>query len=203
MRKLEAVTPAVLMVLWLASWAAHAVQDPLQLVESTTDRVLAKLGAEGETPEPLAASRLIEDLVAPHFDMVRMSKWVIGKHWRNASAEQRQRFIAEFRALLIRTYAVALAKYTEQTILYHPARFDGDGTQVTIKTEIIMPAGPPIPMDYRMYLRDGQWKVFDVAIEGISLVSTYRSSFAAEIRRSGLDKLIEDLALRNQRGSAS
>jgi phospholipid transport system substrate-binding protein len=189
-------------------WACLAVpvdaeQDPLTLVETTTHHIIARIkqeGAENLEADPKRASALIEEYVLPHFDFNRMSQWVIGKYWREATPEQRARFTAEFRSLLVRTYAVALTKYSDQTIEFHPVNA-ADQSQVTVKTEIIATTGPPVPMEYRMYRRKGEWKVFDVTIDGVSLVSTYRSSFAAEIRRSGLDKLIEDLASRNLDGS--
>lgn len=194
----------LLALLWSCLAApVGANQDPLTLVESATDKIIARIKEEGAAnleADPKRASALIEEYVLPYFDFNRMSQWVIGKHWKEATPEQRARFTREFRSLLVRTYAVALTKYSDQTIQYHPVNTANE-SQVTVKTEIIATSGPPVPMEYRMYLRKGEWKVWDVTIDGVSLVSTYRSSFAAEIRRFGLDKLIEDLASRNDAGT--
>lgn len=182
---------------------AHAMAadtGPEELVRSTTDRMLVLFVENREMIEkdPGSLYGLVDDVVLPHFDFLRMSQWVLGKYWRTASAEQRERFMAEFRSLLVRTYSSLLFDYTNQTIDYLPSRITHNGERATVRTLINDTGGAKIPIAYSMYLKDRHWQVYDVAIEGVSLVFNYRSTFASEIRRGGLDKLIEHLMQRNQ-----
>lgn len=196
--------PLVLLLLLAMSQPLLAAEHPAeQLVKETTSKVLARLRADHD--ELKANSDriypLVEELILPHFDFERMSIWVLGKNWRLASPEQRKRFTREFQTLLVRTYATALLEYTDQTIEYLPFRADPEDKRVTVRTEIIQPGGHNIPLDYRMYRnQDGQWKVYDISVDGVSLVTNYRSSFAAEINRGGIDKLLQKLAEMNQKG---
>ncbi len=127
-----------------------------------------------------------------------MSKWVLGKtNWRSASEEQRSQFVIEFRTLLVRTYAKALLEYSDEEIVYKPVTSNPESNIVTVETEVKQSGGNMIPINYRMHASGGEWKVVDVAVDGISLVSTYRGSFAAEIRKNGIDSLIAKLSERN------
>jgi phospholipid transport system substrate-binding protein len=127
-----------------------------------------------------------------------MSRWVLGKHWREASEGQRVRFVEEFRSLLVRTYATALLEYSNQAVEVLPVRAAPDATDVVVRTEVRQPGAPPIPIQYSMNLEQGDWKVYDVTIDGISLVASYRSTFNAEASRGGLDRVIALLVERNQ-----
>ena len=114
----------------------------------------------------------------PHIDFQRMSKWVLGKHWRRANIEQREQFVNEFRQLILRTYSTALLEFSEQKVNVLPVRAAADAREVTVRTEIQAQQGPVIPIAYDLYLdKNQQWKVYDLSIDGISLVSNYRSSF--------------------------
>lgn len=181
---------------------AWAAQDPQALVKQTSDEVLAAVKdrkAELDAaPEKIYG--LVEHIVLPHFDFVRMSKLVLGKNWRKASDAQRDAFVVQFREMLVRTYGVALLNYSGQEIRYLPTPDIGDATKASVNTEVRDNGAPPIPINYRLSLKDGEWKVFDIVIDGISLVSNYRTGFNTEIRRYGLDKLISKLNERNQRG---
>jgi phospholipid transport system substrate-binding protein len=127
-----------------------------------------------------------------------MSKLALGKNWRSADDEQQARFVDEFRLLLIRTYSTAMLEYTDEEIRFLPFRDDLSRKRVSVPMEVVQPAGPSIPMALSLYQnKGGDWKVYDVKIDGISLVTNYRSSFDNEIRKGGMDKLIEDLAERN------
>jgi phospholipid transport system substrate-binding protein len=141
---------------------------------------------------------VVDDIVASHFDFDRMSSWVLGKHWRKAKPDEKTRFASEFRTLLVRTYAKALNDNYDKKIAMLPVRDKGD--EALVRTEVQQDAGFPIPIDYRMYIKDGVWKVYDVSVDGISLVSNYRTSFSKEIRKDGLPKLIDRLAERNKSG---
>jgi len=189
-------------LLWVAQVPQVVAEDavPEQLVRSTTDQMLALFVENRQMIErdPRSLYGLVDDIVLPHFDFQRMSQWVLGKYWRSASAEQREKFLQEFRNLLVRTYSSLLFDYTSQTIEYLPSRITHNGERATVRTVVNGTDGAKIPIVYSMYLKNNNWQVYDVAIEGISLVSNYRSTFASEIRSSGLDKLIERLTQRNQ-----
>lgn len=175
--------------------AAPSAED---VVRSTADEVIAKVRAGGGAKiDQTRLNGLIDEMVVPHFDFLRMSRWVLGKHWRRADDGQQTQFVDEFRKLLVRTYAQALAEYTGDQITYHPVQAASDADRVMVKTEIERPSGASIPITYRMHNKDATWKVYDVAVDGVSLVSTYRGSFANEIKKNGLDSLINDLAARN------
>lgn len=181
-----------------------ASQDAAEVVKSTSQQVLEKLEAEKAQLEenPGRIYELINKLVVPRFDFASMSRWVLGRdNWKSASEEQRQAFINEFRTLLVRTYAKALLEYSEEEIKYYPAQGNPDSNLVVVKTEVRQPSGSggAIPIHYRMHLKDEEWKVVDVAVDGVSLVSTYRGSFASEIRKNGLDSLIAKIEERNRK----
>lgn len=145
---------------------------------------------------------LTEEKILPHFDFERMSRIVLGRNWTKASKEQQTQFVNEFRTLLVRTYSSALAKYRNQTIEYKPLRAAPGDTDVTVKTEILQPGGPAVPVDYALQKRDDEWKVYDVVIEGVSLVTNYRGQFANEIKQNGMDGLIQRLADKNKQNSS-
>jgi phospholipid transport system substrate-binding protein len=191
-------TPAVRPAL-----AAHAAE---QLVQETTDQVLARLKADSDKlkADSNLIYPLVEDLVLPHFDFAKMSQWVLGRNWRTADQAQREQFTTEFRTLLVRTYAKALLEYTDQNLRYLPFHAKEGARKVSVKTEIERVGGPAIPLDYSMYRNSaGAWKVYDIKVDGVSLVLNYRSSFATEIRNGGIPKLLEKLAQMNQGGEGS
>ncbi|VAX08644.1 Phospholipid ABC transporter shuttle protein MlaC [hydrothermal vent metagenome] len=181
---------------------AWAVQAPLKLVQETSDKVLEKVVNRkdelNEYPGKIVA--LVNDIVAPQFDFVRMSRLVLGKYWRRASKGQQGDFIEQFRTLLVRTYAIALLNYSGQAIVYLPMHEHEGATEVTVNTEVRDGGAPPIPISYRLYLKDGGWQVYDVVIDNISLVSNYRTGFSNKIRRKGMDSLIAQLKKKNSKG---
>jgi len=177
-----------------------AVTEPLALVQQSSEKMLTAIKAERAEidKDTNRLFVLVEEIVLPHFDFRRMSKLVLGKYWNRASDDQRRRFTDEFRFLLVRTYATAMLEYTDQEIIYLPFRAKPDDTDVVVQSEVEQDGGFPIPIDYKMTLSDGAWKVFEVAIDGVGLVINYRSSFSTEIRgRGGLDGLINKLKGRN------
>jgi phospholipid transport system substrate-binding protein len=192
-------------LLLLPSFIAPAqatVADAEKVVRDTTNQVVDRLVAEKAQLDahPERIYELIHELVIPHFDFASMSKWVLGKNWREASQEQRDSFVSEFRTLLVRTYAKALLEYSEEEIKFLPSEPNPGSNLIVVKTEVDQPGGTlPIPIHYRMHVSGGEWKVVDVSVDGVSLVSTYRGSFASEIQKQGLDGLIAKLADRNQK----
>lgn len=175
-----------------------------QLVRETSEQVLRRLEAEKQVIENNAGRiyDIAKSIVLPHFDFERMSRWVLGRHWRDASEAQRKRFTEEFRQLLVRTYGRALAEYSGQEVRFLATRERGDD-EAQVRTEVRQSGGPPIPIAYSMHRSEAGWQVYDVTIDGISLVTNYRSAFSSRIQQQGLDRLIELLAERNAAGGAS
>lgn len=189
----------VLCVVALHAAAAGSL-GPRDQVIVTSKHILTIIGNHRDElrRDPQLIYAHINEILLPHFDFERMARWVLGKYWRPADEEQRKRFVEEFRSLLVRTYGSALLDYENQQIVYLPLRARENDTDVTVRTEIHPPGGGPIPVNYRMYLGTDGWKVHDVTIDNVSLVTNYRNSFANEIRRNGLDTLISKLAERNR-----
>jgi len=186
---------------WCALALAAVAKDAEELVKSTADQVTARVKNERAVlrKDSVRLHQFVDELIIPHFDFARMSQWVLGKHWRSADAAQRSRFIEEFRKLLVKTYATALLEYADRETRYFPVRADTDATLVTVRTEIEQPGSAVVPINYRMHVKNNAWKVFDVSVDGVSLVATYRASFASEIRKSGIDSLIKSLETKNEK----
>lgn len=184
------------------SASAQAMPEPQALVKEASDNMLKALKdneAELET-NPQKIYTLVQDILFPHFDFERMAKLALGLSWRDASAEQQAKFVEEFRLLLVRTYATAMLEYTNEEIRFLPFRDDVEKGRVSVPMEVVQPNGPSVPMALSLYKnKNDEWKVYDVKIEGISLVTNYRSSFNRDIRTSGMDALIENLAKRNDK----
>ncbi|MFO1436378.1 MAG: ABC transporter substrate-binding protein [Gammaproteobacteria bacterium] len=174
-----------------------AAEDPQVIVKSTTDQVLQAIEEGGQDRNHVYS--VVEQMVLPHFDFRKMSTWVLGKNWRQGTPEQQDRFVSEFQKLLVRTYSTALIEYKGQEIRYLPTQSDGDGKIATVRTQVQQGGGHLIPIDYRLYSAGSDWKVFDVAVDGVSLVANYRTTFNEEIRSKGFDGLVEDLAAKNAR----
>jgi phospholipid transport system substrate-binding protein len=188
-------------VFLLSSFAVAAtIEDPQKVVRETGDQVLAQVTARKADLEanPDLIYPLVEETVVPHFDFHKMSRSALGRFWRKASAAQREAVTAEFRQLLVRTYASSLLSYSGQQIRYLPVQYRPGEKKVTIPTRIEGDGAPPVPVNYRLRL-DGTWKVVDVVIDGVSLIANYRSQFATEVRRGGIDGLISSLAGKNRK----
>lgn len=188
---------SLLLMAWMNSAMAIA---PDELVKKTADEVLTivKSDKDIQSGDQKKIFQLAEEKILPYFNFDRVSRMVLGKYWREASKEQQAAFQREFRSLLLRTYASALSKYQNQTIEFKPLRMRPDDTTVTVQTEIIQPGGQPIGVDYALEKSGDSWKVYDIAIEGVSLVTNYRGQFGNEIRQSGIDGLIKKLSEKNR-----
>ena len=174
---------------------------PQDLVHKTADDVLLVLKTNQEIQaDKQKIYQLAEEKILPNFDLERISRLVLGKTWRSIDENQKQKFQAEFKTMLLRTYAVALGKYKDQEIEFKPFRMEPDDKQATVKTQIIQKGGQPISVDYTLAKTENSWKVFDIVIEGVSLVTNYRSQFAAEIKNNGIDSLISKLSEKNNKG---
>jgi phospholipid transport system substrate-binding protein len=182
------------------AYAYASTDSALDIVRTTSDKVIKVLSTEKkqleEHPERLYG--LINKLVLPHFDFALMSRWVLGKEWNSTPVEKQEQFIEQFKTLLVRTYAKALLEYSGQDIVYLTPDSKPNSKLVIIKTEVAgNGSSHNIPINYRMHSSGGEWKVIDIAIDGISLVGTYRGEFGAEIRKNGVDSLIHKLTERN------
>ncbi len=188
-------------LLILGTPAVRAAVTPEQLVQQTTNQILETIKAHREVyaKDHDKLYQLAEEKVLPYFDFVRMSQWVLGRNWRTASEEQRTRFVTLFRDLLVRTYSTALLQYTDQKIIYLPVSAAPGSTQMLGRTEVQQSGGAPdIPIYYSFYKnRSGDWKVYDVSIDGVSLVTNYRSVYAEKIRREGMNALLDSLSVRD------
>ncbi|PCI22164.1 MAG: organic solvent ABC transporter [Piscirickettsiaceae bacterium] len=144
---------------------------------------------------------LVNDIIEPRVDLNKISRLILGKHWRKASDEQKTQFQKEFKNLLVNTYATAFKEFDEWTIHFLPMSLETTDKRVIVKTQIVMPSRPPIAVNYRMAKsKTGNWKAYDVIIEGISMVTNYKSSFSKSIKRSGgLDNVIKELADKNNK----
>ena len=134
----------------------------------------------------------------PHFDFTRMTRLAVGRNWQQATPEQREALTKEFRTLLVRTYSTSLSQYRNQKIEVKPLQASPTDTDVVVRTAVIQEGGPPIPIDYRMEKTKEGWKVYDVVVDGASLVTTYRGSFNEQIQRAGIDGLLKTLQERNR-----
>jgi phospholipid transport system substrate-binding protein len=189
-----------------AGFAADLAPDAL--AKKTTEEVLAIIRTDkdiqaGNTKKILD---LVDAKVLPHFDFARMTMLAVGKNWNRATTTQQQALAREFRTLLVRTYSASLSAYKNQVIEFKPMNMQPGDTDVKVKTEVNQPGGKPLPIDYAMEKMATGWKVYDVVVDGVSLVTNYRNSFASEIRQSGIDGLIKTLADKNQQadgGSAT
>jgi phospholipid transport system substrate-binding protein len=181
--------------------AISAASDisPQELVRDTSSRMLMALRNEHDAivKDSGHLYQLVSEIVLPYFDFERMSQWVLGKNWRTATAEQRKRFVEQFRDLLVHTYSNSLSRYANEKIIYLPFVDDGKAGTVTVRTEIVQ-AGSTIPISYSMYRSRHGWKVYDVTVSGVSLVTNYRSTFGSIIRDKGMDSLIQQLSERNK-----
>lgn len=177
-------------------------QGPQELVHKTTDDVLLVLKNNQEIhTDKQKIYQLAEEKILPNFDLERISALVLGKTWRSIDETQKQKFQAEFKTMLLRTYAVALGKYKDQEIEFKTLRMEPGDKQATVKTQIIQNGAQPISVDYVLAKTENSWKVFDIAIEGVSLVTNYRSQFAGEIKNNGIDSLISKLSEKNNKGN--
>jgi phospholipid transport system substrate-binding protein len=195
------LTSVVLSVgLVVSSGAAVAEMSADDLVKQTAEDVLStiKNDKDIQAGNQQKIFALAEEKILPNFDFDRVCRMVLGKNWKSASPEQQAAFQKEFRSLLLRTYATALSKYKNQVIEYKPMRAEPGAKNVSVKTQILQPGGQPIAVDYSLVKGDSGWKVYDIVIESVSLVTNYRSQFSNEIRTNGLDSLNKKLAEKNK-----
>jgi len=179
-----------------------AAQDisPDKLIRDTVDEVIAVLKQddgirEGNQDKVLG---LIREKILPHFNFTRMTQLAMGKNWGLAGQEQKKSLVREFRTLLVRTYSNSLTNYRDEVIKVTPVNVNPQDTRATVKTQVIQGAGKqPVPIDYSMEKKGSSWKVYDVTVAGVSLVTNYRGTFNNQIRNGGVDGLITALVEKN------
>lgn len=187
-------------VLCAAAIARAEAPAPDVLARTVTDEVLAIVRADRDIQagDQRKVLELVEAKVVPHFSFVRMAQLAMGRNWRDATAAQQKRLVEEFRALLVRTYTSAFTQYRNQSVEYRRPRMSAGDTDVVVQSLIKQPSGQPLAVDYSMEKTANGWKVYNVKIEGVSLVENYRSTFNSEIQKNGIDGLINALAERNR-----
>lgn len=190
----------------LAPAARGQTVAPDVLLKSITDDVAAtiKKDKDIQAGDTAKAADLIEAKIVPHFNFTRMARIAMARNWRAATPEQQKELAAEFKTLLVRTYSTALVNYRGQAIDYKPLRAKPGDDEVTVKSEV-KPSGStqPVDIDYEMEKTPSGWKVYDVKVGGVSLVTTYRDTFASEVREHGVDGLIKSLAAKNREPASS
>ena len=185
--------------------AAADIVAPDVMLKQTSDEVIAVIKEKREQLEenPSLVYDLVQEYILPHLDEVTIAKLALGKNWREASREQKIEFINEFRNLLIRTYGKSLSEFSDQEINYFPVKMKEGEQKVVVKSEVLQPGGPSIPVSYRMRIKDDAWKVYDLSIDGVSLVTSYRGTFDQEVRKGGIDGLLQYLKDKNTKKVAS
>lgn len=192
-----AIATALLFALIVALPAQSKDIEPGDLVRTVSEEVLAILDQHADDPGSAEVQDAIRDKILPHFDFTRMAALASGLAWRSASAEQKTELTDEFRTLLIRTYSSALGKFKGLTLEFDPQRKSEDQRKAIVRSRITQPGSDPVTVDYRMSATSDGWKVYDVSVDGVSLVTTYRDAFSEESRRSGIAGLIRMLKDKN------
>jgi phospholipid transport system substrate-binding protein len=184
----------------VAPFMARAEMAPDELARNTTNDVIRIVLADKDLKkgDNRKVYDLVEAKILPHFDFEQMTKLAVATNWKQATPTQQTALVEQFKALLVRTYAASISSVADYKIDYKPLRMKVGDTDVTVSSEVSKPGSPPIPIDYRMEKDGKEWKVYDVLVDNVSLVTVYRRSFASEVKRGGIDGLIQTLAKRNQ-----
>lgn len=185
--------------------AGAAASAPDEMIRTLSTRILDRIRQDAELKNGDIAklSQFVDETIMPNVNFERMTALSVGRGWRQATPEQQKALMAEYRALLLRTYAGALSSVKDQQVRVKPLRAGAGDTEVIVRSEIVQSRGEPIQLDYRMEKSGDVWKIYDLNIMGIWLVETYRSQFAQEISNRGVDGLIKSLGDRNRQFSQS
>ena len=183
--------------------SAMAQETPDALVKRVSGEVLAiiKSDPKVQAGDQARIKEVVESKLLPNFDFERITALAMGRNWRQATPEQQKQLIDQFRALLVRTYSGALTQYRDQVMDYKPLRADANATEVTVRTEVVRQGQAPVQIDYSMAKSPSGWKVYDVIVGGVSLVTNYRDEFNEQIKNGGVDGLIKTLTAKNQQGA--
>ncbi|MCF7966759.1 MAG: ABC transporter substrate-binding protein [Methylobacter tundripaludum] len=185
-------------VMPVAKVNAADLLPPQQAIQVASAKLQEKLQDKSFTKDFAKITQFVNEVIYPHTDFDRISELVLGKLWKTASNDERERFKHEFQTLLVRTYSRAFVEFNDWSVRFLPLEMQDGETKVTVKTEVLQPGIQPIGVNYRMVLRDGEWKAYDIMIEGVSLVTNYRTTFSNEVQTKGsLNAVIEGLVKRN------
>ncbi len=205
MRKLtdrQVITGLFFAILLSSIAATKAIAEnllpPQKVIQSVSAQLQKKMQDKSFTRDFPQVTRFVNDVIYPHIDFNQVARLVLGKHWSTATAQERERFQREFQTLLVRTYSRAFVEYTDWSMRFQPIQMNSDAVKIMVRTDVLQPGLQPVNVNYRMFLSQGKWKVYDIMIEGVSLVTNYRTTFNDEIQRKGsLSIVIDELAKRN------
>lgn len=179
---------------------AWAISSPIEVLQNTSNQLISELQRNQATlkTRPQIVYGIVDQILLPHVDVESMSGKALGRAWSNATRAQQQAFEDQFVTLLVHTYSSALAQYTNERVIFLPLREDfNNQSYVEVKSRVIRESGPQINLNYRMLRVQGQWKLYDFSVDGVSIIESFRSQFVEELRQSGIDGLIGKLAQHN------
>ena len=183
-----------------AAAAATQKAAPDVLVRDLSNDVLDSIRKDKslQSGDPARLNQLVDEKILPHVDFEKMTRLAVGRGWRQASAEQRQALVREFRTLLVRTYSGAVSQVSDHKVQLRPFRAAANETDVVVRTNAVPSRGDSLQLDYRLEKTDAGWKIYDVNVLGVWLVENYRNTFASEVNQGGIDGLIKSLVERNK-----
>jgi len=194
----------LLCLLFVNSGKASDLLPPQMAIQEASDKLQQKLQDKSFIQNFSQVARFVDQTIYPHTDFDKISELVLGKLWNSASSDEQNRFKHEFQTLLVRTYSRAFVEFKDWTVRFLPLEMTNGSNKVVVKTEVLQPGLQPISVNYRMLLANGDWKAYDIMIEGVSLVTNYRSTFSNEVKTKGsLGAVIEGLAKRNAEALAA
>jgi phospholipid transport system substrate-binding protein len=178
--------------------------EPEALVKKITTEVLAAIKSDKDLAagNREKAVKLAEEKILPYVDFEEATRLAVGRGWKEATPEQRKKLVAEFRSMLVRTYSNAIGTYEGQTMKVQPSRVKPGENEATVRNQFVRPGAKPVLIDYSMRKTDSGWKIYDIVVEGVSLVLTYRSEFDAVVKQDGVDGLIKRLGQKNTPAAA-
>ncbi|MDP3010103.1 MAG: ABC transporter substrate-binding protein [Methylococcales bacterium] len=186
-----------------AQVTAAELSAPQQPIAAASDQLQKRMQDKNFVKDFAQVTQFVNETIYPHTDFDKISALVLGKLWKTATPDEKERFKYEFQILLIRTYSRAFIEFKEWSVHYLPLEMEDGATKAVVKTEVLQPGIKPIGVDYRMALTDGEWKAYDIMIEGVSLVTNYRTTFSNEVETKGsLSAVIDGLAKRNAEAMA-
>ncbi|MEI6544191.1 MAG: ABC transporter substrate-binding protein, partial [Methylococcales bacterium] len=190
---------AVLMILMSNTQVmADDLLPPQLAIETASNKLQEKMKDKTFIKDFAKVNQFVNEAILPSTDFEKISSLVLGKLWKTATPDERERFKKEFQTLLVRTYSRAFVEFKDWSIRYLPIEMEAEATKVIVKTEVLQPGLKPVAVDYRMLQTDGDWKAYDILIEGVSLVTNYRTTFSTEVQTKGsLNAVIDSLAKRN------
>ena len=201
---LSILIAALMALIPITEVMAANLLPPQQAIETASTKLQHQMQDKSFIKDFAKVTRFVNETIMPHTDFDRISALVLGKIWKTATPDERERFKQEFQTLLVRTYSRAFIEFKDWSIRYLPINMENNETKVIVKTEVLQPGLQPVAVNYRMLLNKGEWKAYDIMIEGVSLVTNYRTTFSNEVQTKGsLNAVIDSLAKRNTEALAA